>query len=74
MRPNPPRLITIALAVVLLIVGLSLTIVPIGVVNDAVVAVPAALGITFTVTPQVGWICLLAANVLLVLGSLIRGI
>lgn len=74
MRPNPPRLVTVALAVLLLIVGLSLTIVPIGVVNEMVVDLPAAIGIAVAPTAQLGWICLLAANVLLILGSLIRGI
>lgn len=74
MGPNPPRLVTVALAVVLLIVGLSLTIVPIGVVNEMVVDVPAALGIAVAPTPQLGWICLIGANVLLILGSLVRGI
>jgi hypothetical protein len=74
MRPNPPRLVTVALAVVLLVVGLSLTIVPIGVVNEMVVAVPAAIGIAVAPTAQLGWICLVAANALLLLGSLVRGI
>lgn len=74
MRPNPPTLITVALAVVLLVIGLSLTILPIGFLNEALVALPQAIGISFTLTPQVGWICLLAANVLLIAGSLLRGI
>jgi hypothetical protein len=73
MRPNPPTLITVALAVVLLVVGLSLTIVPIGVVNDAIVAIPAAIGIAVAPSAQLGWICLLVANVLLIVGSLVRG-
>jgi hypothetical protein len=74
MRPNPPTLVTVALAVVLLVVGLSLTIIPIGFINEALVTLPQAIGIEFALTPQVGWICLLAANLLLIAGSLFRGI
>lgn len=74
MRPNPPTFVTVAIAVVLLVIGLSLTILPIGFINDALVALPQAIGISFALTPQVGWICLLAANVLLIAGSLFRGI
>ena len=74
MAPNPPRLVTVALAVVLLVVGLSLTLVPIGVVNEFVVSLPATLGIAVAPTAQLGWICLLAANALLVVGSLVRGL
>jgi hypothetical protein len=66
--------VTVALAVVLLVVGLSLTLVPIGVVNEVVVSLPATFGIAVAATAQLGWICLLAANVLLVLGSLVRGL
>ena len=74
MRPNPPRLITVALAVVLLVIGISLTILPIDVLNQALAAVPRAIGIEFALTAQVGWICLLLANLLLIVGSLFRGI
>ena len=74
MAPNPPRLVTVALAVVLLVVGLSLTLVPIGVVNEVVVSLPATLGIAVAPTAHLGWICLLAANALLVVGSLVRGL
>ena len=74
MRPNPPRLITVALAVVLLVIGISLTILPVDVINQALAAVPTALGIEFALTAQVGWVCLLLANLLLLIGSLFRGI
>ena len=74
MRPNPPRLVTVALAVVLLVIGVSLTIVPIDVINQALAAVPRAIGVEFALTAQVGWVCLLLANLLLLLGSLLRGI
>jgi len=74
MRPNPPTFVTVALAVALLVIGLSLTILPIGFLNEALAALPQAIGISFALTPQVGWICLLAANALLIVGSLFRGI
>jgi hypothetical protein len=80
MRPNPPRLVTVALAVVLLVVGISLTIFPVDVLNQLLATLSSTIaettGAAFTVTwdEQVGWICLLLANALLVVGSLVRGI
>jgi hypothetical protein len=80
MRPNPPRLVTVALAVVLLVVGVSLTIFPVDVLNQLLATLSGTItdtiGVSFTVTwnEEVGWICLLLANALLVVGSLVRGL
>ncbi|HUF06593.1 MAG TPA: hypothetical protein VMP86_04295 [Candidatus Binatia bacterium] len=74
LRPNPPRLITIVIAVALLVVGLSATILPIDFVNQALDMVQATFGTNFEITTQVGWLCLLGANVTLIAGSLLPGI
>jgi hypothetical protein len=74
LRPNPPRLITLALAVVLVVIGVSATIFPIDFVSEALALVQAEAGTAIEVTPEIGWLCLLAANLLLIAGSLLPGI
>jgi hypothetical protein len=73
-HPNPPRLITVAIAVALVIVGLSATVFPIDFVNAALDVVQETLGTQIQVTTQVGWAFLLAGDALLVIGSLWPGI
>jgi heme/copper-type cytochrome/quinol oxidase subunit 1 len=72
LRPNPPRLVTLALAVALVVIGVSATIFPIDFVSEALALVQA--GVAIEVTPEIGWLCLLAANLLLIAGSLLPGI
>jgi hypothetical protein len=74
LRPNPPRLITVVIALALVIVGLSASVFPIDFVNQALDIVQQALGTNIEVTLEVAWLFLLAGNVLLVAGSLLPGI
>lgn len=73
-RPNPPRMITAALAVALIIVGVSATVFPIDFVNEALNLVQQYAGTNIEVTTQVGWMCLLGGDALLIIGSLLPGI
>jgi hypothetical protein len=72
MQPNPPRGITILVAVVLLIIGAILAL-PIAqgvrLLDPIANAIP---GIRFD--RQLGYVLLLAGDVLLILGSLVRGL
>jgi hypothetical protein len=74
LNPNPPRLVTVVLAVALIVVGVSATIFPIDIVNQALEVVQGSIGTTITVTTEVAWLCLLAGDALLVAGSLLPGI
>jgi hypothetical protein len=74
MQPNPPRGLTILLAVVLLVIGAILAL-PItqGVrLLDPLATALAPTGIHFN--RQLGYIALLAGDALLILGSLVRGL
>ena len=68
MNPNPPRYITLAIAVILFIIGLAGTLVPIPAVADLLQIVRIDL------TRTVAWICLALAPTLLILGSLVKGL
>ena len=74
LRPNPPRPVTVALAVALVLVGLSATVFPIDFVNQALDLVQGYLGTSIEVTTEVGWLFLFAGDALLVAGSLLPGI
>jgi hypothetical protein len=74
LRPNPPRLVTLVLAVALVVIGVSATIFPLDFVNEALALVQGEIGTSIEVTTEIGWLCLLAANLLLVAGSLLPGI
>jgi hypothetical protein len=74
LRPNPPRLITVVLAVALVLVGLSATVFPIDLVNEALAVVQQSAGFDIRVTTEIAWLCLLAGDLLLVAGSLLPGI
>jgi hypothetical protein len=74
LRPNPPRWITVVIAVALILVGLSATVFPIDLVNEALAAVQSAAGTEIRVTTELAWLCLFAGDVLLILGSLLPGI
>jgi hypothetical protein len=73
-RPNPPRLVTVVIALALIVVGLSVTVFPLDFVNSALDLVQSYLGTDIHVTTQVGWLFLLAGDALLVVGSLLPGI
>ena len=74
LRPNPPRLITIVIALALVLVGLSATVFPIDFVNEALAFVQGYLGTDVAVTSQLAWLALFAGNLLLIAGSLLPGI
>ncbi|HEX5040983.1 MAG TPA: hypothetical protein VFW95_12710 [Candidatus Limnocylindria bacterium] len=74
LRPNPPRLITVVIAVALILVGLSATVFPIDIVNQALDLVQSTIGTNIEVTTEVAWLFLFAGDALLVAGSLLPGI
>lgn len=74
MHPNPPRLITVGLALVLIVIGVSATVFPIDFVNEALALLQQTIGTKIAITTQVAWICLLAGDALLIAGSLLPGI
>ena len=74
LRPNPPKLVTVVIAVALIVVGLSVTIFPLDFVNQALDLVQSTIGTNIEVTEQLGWLFLLAGDALLIAGSLLPGI
>jgi hypothetical protein len=74
LKPNAPRMVTVVLAVALIVVGISATIFPIDIVNQALDVVQGYIGTNIAVTTEVAWLCLLAGDALLVAGSLLPGI
>jgi hypothetical protein len=74
LRPNPPRLVTVVIAVALLVVGISATVFPVDFVDAALGVVQDYLGTNIEVTREIGWLFLLAGDALLVVGSLLPGI
>lgn len=79
MRPNPPRMITIAAAVALTAIGLALVFMPANELADLLRSVSLPRDIERTLLDLaadrvVAYACLLAAPVLLVVGSLVRGV
>lgn len=67
-RPNAPKLLTVLLAVALTIVGLSVSEYPIDWVNEQLMEA------NITVTEEQGWMALGASPLLLIAGSLFRGL
>jgi len=74
LHPNPPKLVTVVIALALIVAGLSVTIFPLDFVNQALDLVQSTIGTNIEVTTQLGWLFLLAGNALLVAGSLLPGI
>jgi hypothetical protein len=74
LRPNPPRLITVVIAVALILVGLSATVFPIDFVNEALAIVQDTIGTDIEVTTEMAWLFLFVGDALLVAGSLLPGI
>ncbi len=74
LNPNPPRMITVVIAIALILVGLSATVFPLDFVNAALGVVQDAIGTNLEVTTEVGWLFLFAGDALLIAGSLLPGI
>ena len=74
LNPNPPRMITVVIAVALILVGLSATVFPLDFVNAALDVVQETLGTSLEITTEVGWLFLFAGDALLIAGSLLPGI
>lgn len=78
-RPNPPRMITVLVAIALLAVGLAGTVLSADTVRDLVssVGLPGDLQrqiLSLVLDRTVAYVCLLASPMLLAAGSLLPGI
>jgi hypothetical protein len=74
LHPNPPRMVTVVLAVALGAVGLALAW-PIGPAVSALGPVlDTVKGFGLAADAQLGYLCLFASSALLVAGSLLPGI
>jgi hypothetical protein len=73
-KPNPPYLATIVIAVVLMVIGLSLegSLVSIATLNNAVGDVLATVGIK--ASQELARLMMVASPTLLIIGSLVPGI
>jgi hypothetical protein len=56
------------------VVGTSLTVFPIGFVNEALAMLQTTFGTSVEPSTQLGWILMLAGDALLIVGSLLPGI
>ena len=74
LNPNPPRMITVVVAVALILVGLSATVFPLDFVNAALDVVQDTIGTNLEITTEVGWLFLFVGDALLIVGSLLPGI
>lgn len=77
-HPNPPRMITIVVAIVLLAIGMIGVFMP-SLMNDAIKALPVGADLTRQLRDLVHnatflYLCALASPVLLAIGSLLPGI
>jgi len=74
MRPNPPYLATVVIAIVVMLIGLSLegSLFSIGALNQVVADGLAVVGIK--TTQDLAHILIVASPTLLIIGSLVRGI
>ena len=74
MKPNPPYLATIVIAVVLMVIGLSLegSLISIATLNQAVGDALAAVGIK--ASHELARMMIVASPALLIVGSLVPGI
>ena len=73
MKPNPPYLATVVIAVVLMVIGLSLegTLFSIAPLNQALGDVLGAVGVK--ASQELARILIVASPTLLIIGSLVRG-
>ena len=74
MKPNPPYLATIVIAVLLMVIGLSLegSLFSIAALNQVLADALSAVGIR--ASHEVARILIIASPTLLIIGSLVRGI
>ena len=74
MKPNPPYMATVVIAVVLMVIGLSLegSLFSIAPLNQVLGDVLGAVGIR--ATEELGRILIIASPTLLIIGSLVKGI
>ena len=74
MKPNPPYLATIVIAVVLMVIGLSLegSLISIAALNNVVVDALGAVGIK--AGQELARLMIVASPMLLIIGSLVPGI
>ncbi|HEX4984237.1 MAG TPA: hypothetical protein VFV63_21220 [Ilumatobacteraceae bacterium] len=74
MKPNPPYMATVVIAVVLMLIGLSLdgTLFAIAALNDVVANVLSTVGIA--VGQGFARLLIVASPTLLIVGSLVRGL
>jgi hypothetical protein len=74
MRPNPPYLATVVIAILLIVIGLSLegSLFSIATLNQVVADGLAVVGIR--TTQDLAHILIIASPTLLIIGSLVRGI
>jgi hypothetical protein len=79
MKPNPPRMVTVVLAVVLTVIGLALIYLPTGQLEDLVRQIGLPPDIQRTVVSWIAdriiaWAALAASPIVLIVGSLVRGL
>jgi hypothetical protein len=74
MKPNPPYIATVVIAIVLIVIGLSLegSLFSIAALNHAVGEVLAAVGVK--ANAALADLLIIASPTLLIIGSLVRGI
>ena len=74
MKPNPPYLATVVIAVLLMVIGLSLegSLFSIAALNQVLADALSAVGIR--ASHEVARILIIASPTLLIIGSLVRGI
>lgn len=79
LRPNPPRMVTVLIALALLAIGVAGTLVDPETVRDTITGLSLPRGIERDILGliaerTIAYICLLASPLLLTLGSLLPGI
>ena len=79
LRPNPPRMVTVLIALALLAIGVAGTLVDPETVRDLITGLSLPRGIERDILglvseQTIAYACLLASPLLLVLGSLLPGI
>jgi hypothetical protein len=79
LRPNPPRMITVVIAVALLVIGVAGTLLPAATIRDIVTGLPLPKNIDrellrLALDNTITYLFALAAPLLLLVGSLLPGI
>jgi hypothetical protein len=79
MKPNAPRMVTVVLAIVLTVIGLALIYLPTGQLEDLVrqIGLPADIQrtvVSWIADRIVAWAALAASPIVLIVGSLVRGV